>query len=88
MKTDKQINAAIDKLILQLKADTPYLFAGILMSRLVPHCDESDIMDIIHEIEVTGNYNVIKIESLPAQMAFDEFKAQLEANPYQQPQLF
>lgn len=82
---EKQVKK-IDKFISELKEEN-ILFAGLLAKRLLNHCEDDDIKDIAFELQLSKGYEFVEIKSLPAQMAFDEFKQQLEYNPYSQPRL-
>lgn len=75
--------AKIDKFIESVKEENDYFFASLILKRLLNITDESDMQDILFEIETKYNVYTLKCDSLAELMRFEAFKEELEANPYQ-----
>ncbi len=78
--SDKKIRVLLNKLLEEHDPADIFKELSDMIERAHKEDFEKEVLDFI---EIYSGYEVIKCESLAEQYKFEEFKEQLEANPYQ-----
>ncbi len=79
----QKMNKSVADYIQKLSDTHPYSFAAVIMKQLLKKCDETDLEHILFELECAHKIRTFNCQSLVAEMKFEAFKEELEANPYQ-----